>query len=228
MVLFLDLSDVKDELFYEEDATGRAKLIPYGPFASASGWGTRVEEWSEFSENVVEPNFVVLGALSRNLKLWVRKMTRKELGRQGLFTNQAPPRWILEWEEYEGPEKAVVEAGIRKLKENIGALALFLKSRGIPLTLVVYPYPFHVMEGKADRAIQKIWSRWCAENGVDFIDLFPEFVGRGSGRQTVETCYLEGDCHWNAQGHARVAEALLKNPGKILPPSLSSSPSTAR
>jgi hypothetical protein len=91
VVLFLDLSDVKDELFYEEDAAGRAKLIPYGPFASASGWGTRVEEWSEFSENVVEPNFVVLGALSRNLKLLVRKMTRKELGRRGLFTNQAPP-----------------------------------------------------------------------------------------------------------------------------------------
>jgi len=217
VVLFLDLSDVKDELFYEEDGQGRARLIPYGPFASASGWGTRVEEWSEFSEKFMEPNFVLLGAISRNLKLWARRMTRKELGSRGLFTNQSPPRWILEWEEYEGPEKPVIESGIRKLKENIGALAVFLKSRGIPLTLVVYPYPFHVVEGKPDRAIQKIWSGWCAENGVDFIDLFPEFVGIGAGTKTAQRYYLEGDCHWNAAGHIRVAEALLKNRNKILP-----------
>jgi len=219
VVLFLDMSDVKDELFYEEDATGRARLIPYGPFASESGWGTTVEEWSEFSENFVEPNFVVLGALSRNLKLWVRKMTRKELGRRGLFTNQAPPLWILEWEEYEGSEKAVIEAGIRKLNENIGKLASFLNSRGIPLTLVVYPYPFHVLAGNPDRAVPRIWSTWCAENGVDFINLFPEFVGKGKGAENVRVFYLEGDCHWNAAGHARVAEALWRERQKILPDS---------
>lgn len=224
VVLFLDLSDLKDELFYEEDPEGRARLIPYGPFASASGWGTTVENWSEFSEKWVEPNFVVLGALSRNLKLWVRKMTRKELGRRGLFTNQAPPRWILEWEEYQGPEKPVIETGIRKLKENLGGLAGFLRQRGIPLTLVVYPYPFHVLEGKPDRAMQKIWSAWCAENGVDFVDLFPEFVGRGDGAETVRTFYLQGDCHWNAAGHARVAEALWRNREKLRPPPSPQSP----
>jgi len=217
VVLFLDFSDVKDELFYEEDEQGRARLIPYGPFASSSGWGTKVEEWSEFSENWVEPNFVILGALSRNLKLWVRKKTRKELGRRGLFTNQAPPRWILQWEEYEGPEKPVVEAGIRKLKENIGGLSSFLKSRGIAFTLVVYPYPFHVVEEKPNRATQRIWSAWCAENGVDFIDLFPEFVVPGKGAEFMDKYYLRDDCHWNAAGHERVVEALLKNREKILP-----------
>lgn len=217
VVLFLDLSDVKDDQFYEEDKEGKARLIPYGPFASSSGWGTQVEEWSEISENLIEPNFVVLGALSRNLKIWARKLTRKELGKRGLFTNQAPPKWILEWEEYEGPERPVIEAGIKKLKANIGELARFLRERGVPLTLVVYPYPFHVEEGKADRAIQKIWSAWCAANGIDFIDLFPEFVGIGPGAETVKTYYLQGDCHWNAKGHERVAEALLRNPEKILP-----------
>ena len=217
VVVFLDLSDVKDELFYEEDPQGRARLIPYGPFASVSGWGTRVEEWSEFSENWIEPNFVLLGALSRNLKLWVRKMTRKELGRQGLFTNQAPPRWILEWEDYEGPEKPVIEAGIQKLKKNLGDLAAFLRRRGIPLTLVVYPYPFHVLQGKPDRAMQRIWSAWSAEQGVDFIDLFPEFVGLGDGAETVQAYYLQGDCHWNAAGHARVADALWRQRERLRP-----------
>jgi hypothetical protein len=61
----------------------------------------------------------------------------------------------MEWEEYEGPERPVIEAGIRKLKQNISELATFLRSRKIPLTLVVYPHPFHVLEGKPQRGIQK-------------------------------------------------------------------------
>jgi len=217
VILFLDYSDVKDEQFYEEDDQGRARLIPYGPFASTTFWGTKVEEWSEISENLIEPNFVLLGAVSRNLKLWLRKLTRQELGKRGLFTNQAPPRWMLAWEGYQGPEKAVIETGIAKLKKNIGELAIFLRARGIPLTLVIYPWPSHVAEGKLGRAAQKIWSVWCAENQVDFIDLFPDFVGIGPGQETVDRYFLHGDCHWNAAGHAKVAKALLRNRDKIVP-----------
>ena len=208
--LFLDTSDVKDELFYEEDGQGRARLIPYGPFASEAGWGTKVEEWSEISENWIEPNFVVLGALSRNLKLWLRKATRKELGKRGLFTNQAPPIWMMKWEDYDGPERAVIEAGVEKLKQSIGELAQFLRARGIPLTLVVYPYPFHVVQGNRDASVVKIWRSWCAEQGIFFLDLFPEFVGVGSGSETVATYYLQGDCHWNEAGHQKVAATLLQ------------------
>ena len=208
--LFLDMSDVKDELFYEEDDQGRARLIPYGPFASRAGWGTKVEEFSEISENWIEPNFVILGALSRNLKLWVRRMTRKELGKRGLFTNQAPPAWILQWEDCPGPEKPVVEAGIQKLKRNIGELAGFLKARGIPLTLVIYPYPYHVERGTTRTSMERIWILWCAQNRIDLINLFPEFVGIGSGPETVAHYYLRGDCHWNSEGHRKVAEALLE------------------
>jgi hypothetical protein len=40
--------------------------------------------------------------------------------------------------------------------------------------------------------------------------LFPEFVGFGDGSQTVATYYLKGDCHWNAAGHRKVAEAVLQ------------------
>lgn len=226
--LFLDMSDVKDELFYEEDDQGRARLIPYGPFASEAGWGTRVEEWSEISENWIEPNFVVLGALSRNLKLWLRKASRKELGKRGLFTNQAPPRWILEWEDYDGPERPVIEAGVAKLKQSIRELAQFLRARDIPLTLVVYPYPFHVLQGNREASVVKIWEPWCAEQGISFVDLFPEFVGVGAGPETVATYYLQGDCHWNAAGHRQVAEAILQKSDSLKfltsPPSASGLP----
>jgi len=208
--LFLDMSDLKDELFYEEDDQGRARLIPYGPFASQAGWGTRVEEWSEISENWIEPNFVVLGAVSRNLKLWLRKATRKELGKRGLFTNQAPPVWMLQWEEYDGPERPVITDGVEKLKRSIGDLSRFLRARGIPLTLVVYPYPFHVLRGDRDASVVKIWRPWCADQGISFLDLFPEFVGVGAGPETVATYYLQDDCHWNAAGHRKVATTLLQ------------------
>jgi hypothetical protein len=207
--LFLDISDVKDELFYEEDSEGNARLIPYGPFASSAGWGTRVEELSEISENWLEPNFVILGALSRNLKLALRRMTRKELGKRGLFTNQSPPAWILQWEDYQGPEQEIIAASIKKLKGSIGDLAKYLQARNIELTLVVYPHPYHIERELRDASVVKIWEPWCRENGVHFINLFPEFVGLGDAKSTIDQYYLAGDCHWSAAGHKKVAEAVL-------------------
>jgi lysophospholipase L1-like esterase len=207
--LFLDMSDVKDELFYEEDAQGHARLVPYGPFASQAGWGTAVEEFSEISENWIEPNFVICAAVSRNLKLWIRKLTRKELGKRGLFTNQNPPEWILTWEDYNGAERPVVSAGIEKLKKNIGDLADFLRVRNIPMTLVIYPWPYHVERKVQESSVERIWAPWCKARGIIFMDLFPEFISAANGQEARQLYYLQGDCHWNAAGHAKVAAALL-------------------
>jgi len=58
--------------------------------------------------------------------------------------------------------------------------------------------------------VVKIWRPWCKEQGISFLDLFPEFVGVGAGPETVATYYLQDDCHWNAAGHRKVATTLLQ------------------
>jgi lysophospholipase L1-like esterase len=203
VVLFLDLSDIKDELFYEEDEQGRARLIPYGPFASQAGWGTWVENFGEFCENVVEPNFVLLGALARNLKIELRQATRKELGKRGAFTTL--PDWIQYWETEDPPKKEIADQGIKKLQETLDELADYLQKENIKFTLVIFPRQEYSMRGSMETKVQKIWREWSAIRGVELLDLFPAFSGPDSSR-----FYIPGDGHWDEEGHRLVAEALLK------------------
>jgi len=81
--------------FIPEDETvaGSNESKLYGKALSCRPFGLWEDEWSEVSENWIEPNFFLLGALRRNFKLWPRKMTRKEMGKRGLFTTRpGPPR----------------------------------------------------------------------------------------------------------------------------------------
>lgn len=211
LVLFLDMSDIKDELFYREDEHGNARLIPYGPFASEAGWGTWVEHFGEFSENVIEPNFAVIGALSRNLKIHLRKITRKELGSRGAFTTL--PDWILYWEKENAPNRDIARQGIEKLQRTLSELAAYLRGKNIPMTLVIYPWKEAVRPDGQETGVQAIWKAWAAREQVDLIDLFPVFAPC----QPIADWFIPGDCHWNARGHALVAETLMKNPEKVLP-----------
>ena len=210
VVLFLDLSDIKDELFYGENSEGKAYLIPYGPFASEAGWGTWIENFGEFSENIIEPNFVLLGALSRNLKIHLRKISRKELGKRGAFTTL--PDWIRYWEIEKAPEKAIAEQGIAKLQTTLADLASYLRRRGIPMTLVIFPRQEYESVAGSETRVQTLWKRWAEENKVDFLDLFPVFSGSQASRY-----YIPGDGHWNAEGHALVAQQMIQNYNLVKP-----------
>lgn len=225
LILFLDLSDLKDDLFYEEDELGRARLIPYGPFASQAGWGLWVERLSDFSETRIEPNFILLGALARNLKIPLRQASRKELGAQGIFTGL--PDFVRDYEWGTSPLQEITERGMKKCGKNLAGLVDYLRARGIPMTLVIYRWPQYRMPAEGESRYQQHWRKWAGEQGVNFIDLFRLF----DGREPIAQWHLPGDDHWSARGHEEVAKALLARWPQIAPrseagsvPAASSSP----
>jgi hypothetical protein len=212
LVLLLDLSDIRDQLFYRETAEGRAELIPYGPFASQAGWGHGVEKMADFVETRLEPHFVLLGAVARNLKLVVLNVTRKELGKRGAHTYL--PDFIQYWDQDRAPQKEIAEAGIRSLRESLGGINQLMQRHGIPWMLVIYPWPSYRASPGQTTQMQRIWREWARENKVAFLDLFPVFASLGD----FDSHYIPGDCHWNAQGHGLVAQVLegeLKQRNKL-------------
>jgi len=202
LILFLDMSDIRDELFYQIEEDGRVRPVPYGPFASKAGWGIWVEQFGEFSENSLEPNFVLLGAISRNLKILLRKISKKELGARGALTYL--PEFIRYWEKESAPDRAIAAQGIEKIQASLRQLQKYLQERNIPMTLVIYPYPSYAASRRDETQYQKMWKDWARQNQMDLIDLFPEFAGESA----QSSLYIPGDSHWNEAGHQRVADAL--------------------
>ncbi len=94
-------------------------------------------------------------------------------------------------------------------------LAQELKKLGVPLTLVVYPWPQQVKAGTRPSRCETEWSRWAQENNAQFISLFPVFVNKEPADQVIAKYYWKNDAHWNEEGHRLVADALLEGNGGI-------------
>lgn len=208
VVLCLDISDLKDEFYYEEGADGRVHTVAYGPFHEKAERLARADAVCNWLEARVEKNFVILGAIIRNARLqW-----RRHASSTGVTEYDAVPEWAFDWPDYQGPYAYLVEQGLQQTKKEMSRLAEELRLLQIPLTLVVYPWPQQVRAGTRPSRAETEWAAWAKENGADFISLFPIFVNQVPPDEILKRYYWKNDCHWNEEGHRLVAETLLKNP----------------
>ena len=211
VVVCLDISDLKDEFYYEEGTDGKVRQIPYGPYrqkAEQLGTADAVCSWLEKN---VEKNFVILGAVVRNLRLeW-----RRHASQSGVTEYDAIPEWAYNWPDYRGPYENLVEKGLKKIKSEMSRLSDELRQRKVALTLVVYPWPQQVRAGTKPSRVETEWAGWAKENGAQFISLFPVFVNQEPADQIIQKYYWKNDAHWNEEGHRLVAETLLQPKGGI-------------
>ena len=214
VVLCLDISDLKDEFYYEEGADGKVQQVAYGPFSEKAKKLQRADAICNWLETRVEKNFVILGAIIRNSRLtW-----RRHASSTGVVEYDAIPEWAYNWPDYRGPYEGLVEKGLARTKSEMTLLAQELKNLGVPLTLVVYPWPQQVKAGSKPSRAETEWASWAKDNEVQFISLFPLFVNQEPPEQVIQTYYWKNDAHWNEEGHRLVADALLRPEGGILLP----------
>ena len=207
VILCVDISDIKDELYYEEGPDGKARQVPYGPFRNQAGRLRRIDQICGWLETRVEKNFVVLGAIVRNLRLQWRKHGDKS----GVTAYDEIPLWAYSWPDYQGPYESFVEQGLAKAKQAMTGIAEFLRDRNTELTVVVYPWPQQVRIGKVESRGVTEWRDWARQNGANFISLYPDILGQGPAAEVLDRYYIKNDAHWNEAGNRLVGEALLRH-----------------
>lgn len=105
------------------------------------------------------------------------------------------------WSEF--GEKGLSEGG-----DYMEALRRLLNARGIPMTIVIYPWPYQIFHGQKKNRFTDYWHRWAKERDVAIVDLFPAFIDAGAPRDVLNRYFIPRDVHWNAEGHAFVANRL--------------------
>src|SRR5215813_10597461 len=146
-------------------------------------------------------------------------------------------RWILsqlvnKWRAIEGDHNRIgwttknpdpakyrplgVDGGIARSLENMTKLSDLLKSRGIPLTIVVYPWAQQIAQDDRDSRQVRLWRVFCPGRCKAFVDLFPVFFAAADrDKDWYEHLYILGDDHFSAAGNQMLYEELAK---RILPP----------
>lgn len=108
-----------------------------------------------------------------------------------------------------------VAGGIAKATDKMSRLAAQAMARGIPLSVVVYPWPAQIArDGAADRYVN-LWKNWCAGRCKRFVSAFPRLLAEKNQCPTLlPGCwyarnYLFGDIHGNARGNGLIAGVVL-------------------
>lgn len=213
VAVFLDMSDIKDEFHYQVQPDGTILYASFGAVQNEAQRMAFAEYAIDWVETYVEGNFVLMGALVRNLRLlWLKS----PLVPWYIRAEDEIPLWGYDWGEYRGPYESFVAKGLTKADVALTRLATFLKERNIPMTLVVYPWPQQTRRGMENSRVVTYWQAWAKSHGVDFVSLFPLFIRAGPAEEVIRKYHNVGDAHWNPDGNAFVADYLL-NPESGFP-----------
>jgi lysophospholipase L1-like esterase len=210
VVVFIDISDIEDELIYEDFTPGKVtstfvirKLMYFFREHSLLGYVifTHARKLQHYLEAV---------------KSWMGAHVHQELSPR--TSSQTPVRSTLSRSDRTVPEggnyytsrgawvsndeafRAWGERGLRLARENLHQLVEYAHGKGMDVSFAVYPWPrFTQTPGRA----RDVWRKMAAEENWTLVDLFEDFA---AAPDSAARLFIRGDIHWNALGHQFVAE----------------------
>ena len=195
VVVFIDLSDIEDELYlYEMD--GRENVISRSPDNPA---------WLSRFKFFLYDNSVLSRLYWLTKESLTEKRRRESQGRIGSVTGVGRACWTIDTDLFE----RVGKPGLDKSRQYMDRLAVFLSARGIPLTVAVYPWPDQVLARDINSKHVRFWRAWAELNHACFVDLFPVFIDARDPAAVITEDFIPFDVHFSRAGHARLAKAFL-------------------
>ena len=203
-LVFLDVSDIYDELFIKFDQNENIILNP------------------EKKRNIFKKYFYFMGRLLRDnsvifrfaaitsdkteqiknylkLKYKVSKEHKKKFFKVNTdevmfyrMTHIDRGYWTFNDKKFKEVEK-----GINQSEKYLGKLFRLLEKNSIRSTLIVYPWPTQIVYG--DNYHLPYWKNFALKNKINFLSLYDQFSAKDNNRFIFEN-FIYGDIHWNRNG----------------------------
>ena len=196
LVVFIDMSDVGNEVVYAE----------WEPRDPDSGISPPPDFWKRFRGRSM---------VRRSLDFWYEHEQKDvEWNFHGVpFADDLNAVALQDPDFYSGEHWGMApryaERGIDLAIAHMSSLADLCAQRDIPLTLVIYPWPANILAGELDHPQVDLWRDFAEARSLLFVNLFPVFILNGMDPQeTVDRYFIPGDVHWNKDGNALIAAEL--------------------
>ena len=203
LIVFIDISDIYDEAeYYRLDDVGNVVSTAkarkdFDVFVPRQTLGRRFK--LAFKDNSLIVRFG--DALKDTIRLMIKCPEPI-----ACMTGSPRAMWTVDEETF----RKYGALGLRWAAAAMDRLAALAGRHDIAMTVVVYPWPEQIMRQDLESRQVSFWHAWAKRQGVDFVNLFPVFIDGNDPLERVKRYYIEGDTHWNAEGHALVARALLE------------------
>ena len=197
LFVFIDISDIQDELVYEDFQPGEANKF----FLAITHKLKRY-----FEENSIIGNWIYSTTKKEFPEF---DMTKKELQKKFNLESRKEfyhqrPMWTYKNAIYNNWGKK----GLTLAQENMQKIVEICRENNINLHIVIYPWPAQIKQRNLnDRQVQA-WQEFALEHQTSFINLYPLFINETPAKEVVSRYYIKGDVHWNEKGHKLVADKL--------------------
>lgn len=201
VLVFIDISDVRDEMRYHRNSSGSFQPNDSVEFESAiHADEVKNRPFRAMLESRVEKNFVILGALIRNLRQQYEKLP---------FAGSSMPFEHNRWPSYDGPLNPWVQQALQRQAVSMCKILELSREQKANLAVVVYPGIEQIQDKYAEDRHVRFWRDWTSVQKVTLISLYPDFIK--IRHQLNEYILSPRDSHWNARGAELVATALLQS-----------------
>ena len=212
LYVFVDISDIQDESLYSRDPSGNVLLDTEECFARYCGNSQELKEIKNTIKTFVKKHFYLFSVGYSHLKkLFVQPQPISD----NVFT-KGRSEWTYNPSSLFYGSNGVAGSIEKALTEMI-ALHELLETRGIKLSVGVYPWPAQLVELKntpeQENRQSQIWSSFCEHRCENYIDLFPTYRGLIAELgidEVYERYFMRGDVHFNARGNKLVFNAIGK------------------
>jgi lysophospholipase L1-like esterase len=226
VVVFIDVSDIQDELVYEDFQPGvvtmslairEAQLYCQQYSLTCSVLFTRLpalrpvfdamRSWmrsvSRASGSVPKPEAVQGPQARVPAKTELVTSTEAPLVRpsQSVWDNANFYAQRDAWIDHDSAFQAWGRYGLHLARINLERLVQFAAGHHIKVSFAIYPWP-RFAQTRSNRA-REAWRKIAADEHWTLVDLHEDFADTPDAAKTF---YIAGDVHWNERGHAFVAE----------------------
>ena len=194
ILVMIDISDIRNELDYGFDARENVKLK--NPRDNLF----RLKQLLKTNSLLIR----VADMVKDRLRYREAVDSIKKGNRIGI--NSDLSRWTIDKKLYQEFGSDGLKIAARRMER----LYQIARRNNTMLSIGVYPWPDQIWHRDLDSIHVQFWQNWASERGVDFINLFPEFINTSPRETMIKKHFIAHDIHWNAAGHRRVANVLLK------------------
>lgn len=198
IIVFIDISDIQDEIVYEE-------FRPGAPL----GWSLRLANMLErntLSGRLIVPYFDEWLTEGMMMPALTNSPDSKRYWNGIKEYNQVRSKWTYDSETYELWGKR----GLELASKNMDKLYEICRLHGLRLTVVVYPWPDQIEHRQRQCVQSDFWKSFTSERNIAFLDLFPLFINSAEPQDVIDRYFIPDDSHWNEEGHRLVADALFQ------------------
>ena len=114
---------------------------------------------------------------------------------------------VGEW-YYKNSFRKLADRGISLGQEYILKIQELCDSQNADLNISVHPWQYQILKGNAHDYYVEKWESFAAANEIGFINLFPLFIDGQNPVINIRKYLIKGDNHWNEFGHDHVADYL--------------------